>query len=189
MTYVLCSITPVALRFITDLNGCELCPSIKYLGRFAQRFYISAILIGQQGTYSTLSGLRIVYVSVSPDVEADSDNWVTEFPKLEADPSFNGVDLLLTCQWPRFIVPSYDPLSEKVADQTSLCVAHIANSVKPRYHFAASNGIFYERKPYRNHRVLQEREKLVTRFIALAQVGNKGNSKVCLLSYTLLLSR
>ncbi|EUB59021.1 CWF19-like protein [Echinococcus granulosus] len=163
MTYVLCLATPTALRFITDLNGCELCPSIKYLG--------------QQGTYTTISGLRIVYVSVSPNVEADSDTWVTEFPSLEADPSFSGVDLLLTCQWPAYIVPSNDPLSSKVADQTSLCVAHIAKSVKPRYHFVATNGVFYERKPYRNHRVLQEKEKLVTRFIALAKVGNKGNAK------------
>eukprot|EP00108_Taenia_solium_P012041 TsM_000997800 transcript=TsM_000997800 gene=TsM_000997800 len=123
----------------------------------------------QQGTYTTISGLRIVYVSVSPSVEADSDTWVTEFPSLEADPSFSGVDLLLTCQWPTYIVPPNDPLSSKVADQTSLCVAHIAKSVTPRYHFVATNGVFYERKPYRNHRVLQEKEKLVTRFIALAK--------------------
>ncbi|KAL5112138.1 CWF19-like protein 1 [Taenia crassiceps] len=163
MTYVLCPATSTALRFITDLNGCELCPFIKYLG--------------QQGTYTTISGLRIVYVSVSPRVEADSDTWVTEFPSLEADPSFSGVDLLLTCQWPTCIVPSNDTLSSKVADQASLCVAHIARSVTPRYHFVATNGVFYERKPYRNHRVLQEKEKLVTRFIALAKVGNKGNAK------------
>ncbi|KAM7533223.1 hypothetical protein Aperf_G00000126220 [Anoplocephala perfoliata] len=163
MTYLLCPPAPSSLRFISDLNGCELCPSIKYLG--------------QQGTFTTMSGLRIVYVNVSPDVEADSDTWVTEFPALESDPSFNGVDLLLTCQWPKFIVPTNDPLSKKISEQTSLCVSHIANSVKPRYHFAALNGIFYERKPYRNHRVLQEKEKLVTRFIALAQVGNKSNAK------------
>lgn len=33
----------------------------------------------------------------------------------------------------------------------------------------------------RNHQVLQEREKLVTRFIGLAKVGNKGNARVCAL--------
>ncbi|KAM3176868.1 hypothetical protein ACTXT7_005637 [Hymenolepis weldensis] len=163
MTYVLCPPTSSSLRFITDMNGCELCPSIKYLG--------------QQGTFTTITGLRVVYVSVSPIVEADSDTWMTEFPVLESDPSFNGVDLLLTCQWPKFIVPSNDPLAEKVKDQTSLCVSHIANSVKPRYHFAATSSVFYERKPYRNHRVLQEKERLVTRFIALANVGNKENAK------------
>lgn len=167
MTYVLCPPTPSSLRFITDMNGCELCPSIKYLG--------------QQGTFTTITGLRVVYVSVSPIVEADSDTWVTEFPVLESDPSFNGVDLLLTCQWPKFIVPSNDPLAEKVKDQTSLCVSHIANSVKPRYHFAATSSVFYERKPYRNHRVLQEKERLVTRFIALANVGNKENAKVIII--------
>lgn len=159
MTYVLCPPTSSSLQFITDMNGCELCPSIKYLGR--------------QGIFTTLSGLRIVYVSVSPDVEADSDTWRTEFPLLESDPTFNGVDLLLTCQWPKFIVPESDPLSERVKDQSSLCVSHIANSVKPRYHFAATCELFYERKPYRNHRVLQEKEKLVTRFIGLANVGSK----------------
>uniref|UniRef100_A0A0R3UBG9 ZP domain-containing protein n=1 Tax=Mesocestoides corti TaxID=53468 RepID=A0A0R3UBG9_MESCO len=108
------------------------------------------ILKGQQGTYTTISGLRIVYVNVSPDIEADSDTWITEFPTLDADPSFNGVDLLLTCQWPKFVVPSDDPISTKVDDKASVCVAHIAKSVKPRYHFAATNGIFYERKPYSN---------------------------------------
>lgn len=82
-------------------------------------------------------------------MNTDSDTWVTEFPVLEADPSFNGVDLLLTCQWPKHVVPSEDPISSKVDESSSLCVAHIAKSVKPRYHFAANNGIFYERKPYR----------------------------------------
>lgn len=33
-TYALCPTTSTALRFITDMNGCELCPNLKFLGFF-----------------------------------------------------------------------------------------------------------------------------------------------------------
>ena len=47
-----------------------------------------------------------------------------------------------------------------------------------RYHFAALEGVFYERFPYRNHVVLQEKSLHVSRFISLAPFGNKIKHKV-----------
>ncbi|KAL7061834.1 hypothetical protein AAHC03_0833 [Spirometra sp. Aus1] len=151
------------MSYISDLSGCEICPNIKFLG--------------QHGTYSTLSGLRIVYVSLNFDPDAGSASWSSELPSLDSDPSFSGVDLLLTCQWPKYVVPPNDKIFDSVDALSSLAMSHIAQAVKPRYHFAASTGLFYERKPYRNHRVLQEKTRHVTRFIGLAEVANKENLK------------
>jgi len=47
-----------------------------------------------------------------------------------------------------------------------------------RYHFAALEGVHYERVPYRNHTVLAESARHVTRFIALAAAGNTTKQKV-----------
>ena len=47
-----------------------------------------------------------------------------------------------------------------------------------RYHFSGLEGISYERLPYRNHKVLAETTRHVTRFIALGAVGNKEKQKV-----------
>ena len=47
-----------------------------------------------------------------------------------------------------------------------------------RYHFAALGNLYYERSPYRNHIVLTEPATHVSRYIALAEVGNKQKQKV-----------
>ncbi|KAL1422911.1 hypothetical protein MTO96_021632 [Rhipicephalus appendiculatus] len=46
-----------------------------------------------------------------------------------------------------------------------------------RYHFTSSGDSYYERTPYRNHKVLQEQARHVTRFISLASVGNATKAK------------
>ena len=38
-------------------------------------------------------------------------------------------------------------------------------------------GVFFERTPYRNHRVMAQTQKHVTRFISLADVGNAEKKK------------
>jgi hypothetical protein len=49
--------------------------------------------------------------------------------------------------------------------------------LKPRYHFAGLHGIHFERQPYRNHRVLNEATRHVTRFIGLDKVDNPEKKK------------
>jgi hypothetical protein len=57
-------------------------------------------------------------------------------------------------------------------------ISQLALKLKPRYHFSATQNIFFERIPYRNHRVLLEKEKHATKFLALAKVNKPNKPKV-----------
>ena len=57
-------------------------------------------------------------------------------------------------------------------------VSYLATRVKPRYHFSANNNVFFERIPYRNHKVLTEKERNLTRFLALAKANKTNKPKV-----------
>ena len=65
--------------------------------------------------------------------------------------------------------------SEEVGSET---ISQLALALRPRYHFCALEDIHHERQPYRNHKVLAEQARHVTRFIGLAKVGNKQKKKV-----------
>jgi hypothetical protein len=62
-------------------------------------------------------------------------------------------------------------------------VSYLAMKVKPRYHFSANQNVFFERIPYRNHKVLTEKEKHLTRFLALAKANKTNKPKVDNFSY------
>jgi hypothetical protein len=49
--------------------------------------------------------------------------------------------------------------------------------IKPRYHFSATQDVFFERLPYRNHVMLAEKEKHLTRFLSVAKVNAKNKPK------------
>jgi hypothetical protein len=61
----------------------------------------------------------------------------------------------------------------------------LATCVKPRYHFSANQNTFFERIPYRNHKILTEKEKHVTRFLALAN-ANKTNKPKFLYAFNII---
>ncbi|XP_068134376.1 CWF19-like protein 1 isoform X2 [Hyperolius riggenbachi] len=90
---------------------------------------------------------------------------------------FKGVDILLTSPWPKDVWNYGNPPTEANLKSCSALVASAAVSLKPRYHFSALQGENYERLPYRNHAVLQESAQHVSRFIALAGVGNPDKKK------------
>ena len=52
-------------------------------------------------------------------------------------------------------------------------VARASRELRPRYHFAGAEQKHYERRPYRNH----QNASRITRFIALASVGNQAKEK------------
>lgn len=56
-------------------------------------------------------------------------------------------------------------------------ISWLAINIKPRYHFSATNGEYYENLPYRNKADNNTQLELSTRFIALANVGNSTKSK------------
>lgn len=51
-------------------------------------------------------------------------------------------------------------------------MSRLGNRLKPRYHFAACEDTFFERQPFRNHTVLKDPARPVTRFISLASVSS-----------------
>lgn len=87
-----------------------------------------------------------------------------------------GVDLFLTNEWPAGVTNRAAVSDIPVGISDSSCsdstVSELVMEVKPRYHIAGSMGVFYAREPY-----LNAESTHVTRFIGLAQVGNKNKQK------------
>ena len=156
------------MRLFTNLDGCELAPDIIYLGR--------------AGCFRT-NGLNMAYISGKDgpkEYEADSRRLKTlEVSTKCEEMGFQGVDILLTTDWPKGVTNKAECPSKiaELRDQGSNLAAYLAHKLKPRYHFASGKGIFYERIPYRNHRVVSEVRRHVTRFISLADVGNLEKTK------------
>uniref|UniRef100_H2Y9K2 CWF19-like protein 1 n=1 Tax=Ciona savignyi TaxID=51511 RepID=H2Y9K2_CIOSA len=116
---------------------------------------------------------------------------------------YKGIDILMTSSWPKGIhtygnspylltqlsmefssiptIPSSHLLHNKSNEKCKSCgselLAQLAKTCKPRYHFAGMEGINYERLPYRNHTVLAEPSRHVTRFIALGHAANSEKQK------------
>ncbi|RWS03074.1 CWF19-like protein 1 [Dinothrombium tinctorium] len=89
------------------------------------------------------------------------------------------IDVLITSQWPTDIeryLQVCPPGVRAISENGSQLISKLAYFIKPRYHFTSSS-LFFERQPYRNHQVIQEMAKHVTRFISLADVGNKNKAK------------
>ncbi|CAH8534228.1 unnamed protein product [Dicrocoelium dendriticum] len=142
------------------------------------------IFLGSQGVYTTVSGLRVVYISSCeehPDDPNDLSNSVSPHSLVAEDVGFLGVDILLTIQWPsgvnNFLTYTLPQECTPCVLTSSKAISKLAYFLRPRYHFASGKGFYFERSPYRNHRVLQEKANHVTRFISLANVKNPQNHK------------
>jgi hypothetical protein len=140
--------------------------------------------------FKTSGGLQIVYLSGRHDEDRfsqDLSSQETMSPYItgsdveslkemaaKSKEDFRGVDVLLTTEWPKGVAThTATPPDWLDADNTgSVAVARLAVAVRPRYHVVAGLKHFYERTPYRNHQVLRGQQLHVTRFIALANVGN-----------------
>ncbi|KAL0091222.1 CwfJ C-terminus 1-domain-containing protein-like protein [Phycomyces blakesleeanus] len=88
----------------------------------------------------------------------------------------SGVDILLTYEWPSFITNGSNCSLETPLTNSSTPIAELAAALKPRYHFAASENVFYEREPYSNITGFGPAEERpaghVSRFVGLADVLN-----------------
>ncbi|XP_074965641.1 CWF19-like protein 1 isoform X2 [Phalacrocorax aristotelis] len=170
-TYVLGANDQETVSYFPDVSGCELAENITYLGR--------------RGLYSSTSGLQIAYLSGTESQHEPAPAYsfsakdVTELKtSLVSTPNFRGVDILLTSPWPRDVGTFANSAGEIDTKKCgSKLVSDLAANLKPRYHFAAMEKAYYERLPYRNHTVLQETPQHVSRFIALADVGNTTKKK------------
>ncbi|KAJ7345364.1 hypothetical protein JRQ81_001314 [Phrynocephalus forsythii] len=170
-TYILGANNSETVCHFPDVSGCELAENITYLGR--------------KGLWSGASGLQIAYLSGTEAAQEPAPAHCFS-PKDVADlrdsllstSKFRGVDILLTSPWPKGIEAfGNHPAGVDTKTCGSELVSLLAASLKPRYHFAALQNVYYERLPYRNHTVLQETAQHVSRFVALASVGNAEKGK------------
>ncbi|ONM54603.1 Zinc finger CCCH domain-containing protein 64 [Zea mays] len=131
-------------------GGIEICPNVFWL-RGSNRF--------------TLHGLSVVYLSGRKGLGGPgcySQDDVDALRALAEEPGID--DLFLTYPFFPYTVldpNGYDPI-----------VAELVAEIKPRYHIAGTKGVFYSREPYVNDSAAH-----VTRFIGLANVGNKEKQK------------
>ncbi|KAL6846334.1 hypothetical protein ACP4OV_023782 [Aristida adscensionis] len=143
-------------------GGIEISPNLFWL-RGSNRF--------------TLHGLSVVYLSGKkgpggPGCYSQDD--VDALRALAEEPGI--VDLFLTNEWPSGVVNGADTSSvpSQILDPHGYdpVVAELVAEIKPRYHIAGTKGVFYSREPYVNDSAAH-----VTRFIGLANVGNKEKQK------------
>ncbi|PIN01873.1 hypothetical protein CDL12_25616 [Handroanthus impetiginosus] len=124
-------------------------------------------------------GLSVAYLSgrqsaSSQQFGAYSQDDVDSLRALSEEPGI--VDIFLTNEWPSGVtnraatsgIPS-GVLDPSIGDST---ISELVAEIKPRYHIAGTLGVYYDREPYANVGAVH-----VTRFIALAPVGNKDKQK------------
>lgn len=141
-TYIIGPNRESDLKYYTDGDGYEICQNLTYLGK--------------RGLYAASSGLKIAYLSgVEKASTENKDIYFNEHDVisiknscLKGQPSFRGVDILLTSPWPEDIT-NLDSKKPECKYQGSKLIAWLATHIKPRYHVSALEGIYYERSPYR----------------------------------------
>lgn len=181
MTYFIIGDTPFpeSIQKHIETTDGEVCSNLYYLGK--------------QGVLTTSEGLKIAFVSGSQPTEEElttvtyskSDIQKLCLTKLPVTLP-PGVDFLLSYEWPKDITElSSLPIADLKQDKNSAYISELAAALKPRYHFAASQDLFYEREPYRNivsgFGAQEERPAdHATRFIGLGEVLNKDKQRVSL---------
>ena len=141
-TYIIGPNRPEDVKNYPSIDGCEICQNLTYLGK--------------RGLYNASSGLKIAYISgVDKSVTEEKTCNIDEADVtairnscLKGQPSYRGVDILLTSPWPKGIT-NLDPNKPDHKYHGSDMIAWLAAQIKPRYHVAALEGIHYERPPYR----------------------------------------
>ncbi|CAM9534173.1 unnamed protein product [Chrysoparadoxa australica] len=133
--------------------------------------------VGPELYYMGKSGMRTVGKLTVAYVASSATP--AECKRIAAMPGYRGADLLLTSDWARGVevdlpTSTYEELKAlgvHVAGVGSTVAAEAAVSVKPRYHFAGGEGIFFQRQPYRNS------GSHATRYIALGNVSTTKDKK------------
>jgi len=143
-------------------------------------------ILGRSGIMTTMDGLNIAYFSGDEaDGFKDSD---VESLHLTAVSTSKIIDILVTPFWPHGIsnesgITVPDAISFR-STNGSILASKLVNCLQPRYVVSASTvskdcpmGLFYERQPFRNHVVLKEGQRPVSRFLSLGMVSDKKEPK------------
>ncbi|BFG05225.1 CWF19-like protein 1 homolog [Drosophila madeirensis] len=157
-------------KHFENLSDGEICTNLTYLGK--------------RGVYTLTSGVKIAYLSgVESAGAADLAKSNHEFTKSDVfavrnsclvskncSTEYRGVDVLLTSQWPYGMQETENATASKL-------ISFLCREVKPRYHFCAINGTYFECPPFRMPKDETTQFELCTRFISLADVGNAEKAK------------
>jgi hypothetical protein len=105
---------------------------------------------------------------------------------LASGKDYSGVDIFLSSEWPQNVWHyTAQPSGVEIDKLGSPAIAGVAKALKPRYHFSGLAKLFYERAPYRNHRVLSEPQTHVSRFFGLANVNNPDKKQKYLYAFNI----
>lgn len=143
------------------------------------------IYLGKTGILTGESGIKIAYLSGREDIESQKSKCFFSEEDLKSlilshQSQSSIIDILITNQWPKNVLKYSDGHTkgmEEHDENGSLLISQLVKEIKPRYHFTSSHESYYERNPYRNHQILAEATRHVTRFISIANVGNKTKAK------------
>lgn len=134
-------------------EGGEICSNFNYLGNMGIK-NVAGLVVAFLSGDATPAADRFVTDDVKRVIKAvnlhgeQSIKVVTESSSL-IDENNEGVDILLTCVWPknfnRFVGPDDDSI------HGNELIEHLAYNSKPRYHFCANLDRYYERVPYINY--------------------------------------
>ncbi|KAF7722896.1 hypothetical protein EC973_002616 [Apophysomyces ossiformis] len=139
--------------------------------------------LGKQGVLTTAEGLTVAFVSGVYDETGSKPNGYqsSDMAKLKSTrfpiTSPPGVDILLSHEWPQAIEVGSAITPANSLSTVAKPIAELAAALKPRYHFAASEAVFYEREPYLNMTGFgsnddEQAAEHVSRFIGLGDVLN-----------------
>ena len=167
---------PLTTYFIC---GKEWGPSLDQTSGF-QEVAKNMFFLGSQGIRE-LHGLRVAFMSGHFPLQALGQLETMQSKQLIGmhDPN-NPVDILLTAQWPSAVCSMLqgaappDVRGQPLRQVGTSAAAAVAKALRPRYHFASGERTFYERPPYINppSGIKPGAVRHITRFLALAQVGN-----------------
>jgi hypothetical protein len=142
--------------------------------------------LGKRSTTKTSEGIRIVALGGLLDdtiIAGLSKEQYLPFHTVGDAKSLRGAnaaDILLTTSWPASIrTGSKVPIPEGAVETPSYGhISDLCAALKPRYHFSASPGFFYEREAF-FHAPSQDAPDVrpVTRFISLAAYSNVSKQK------------
>ncbi|XP_056630203.1 CWF19-like protein 1 homolog [Diorhabda sublineata] len=158
-------------EYPADDSQFELCPNVYYLGK--------------RGIYTDSKGVKIAYISGIAETNSKkawtySEKDISDLcDVVYRNPSFRGVDILLTSQWPSNIISDETKNITLPVNMTSDFPSYLCMKLKPRYIISGLEGIYYERPPFRcpNLGDNDTTMELATRFIGLARVGNPDKLK------------
>ncbi len=159
---------PVLEKLENDVDVCE-----------------NLYFLGKRSTTKTSEGLRMVALGGMLDAELTAlskDKFLPFHTEGDAKAlhGANRADILVTSNWPASIrsnssVKTAEGATEPISEQG---VADLCSALKPRYHFASSDELFYEREPF--FHLTQEGKpdtESLTRFLSIAAFNNSGKQK------------